>query len=137
MSDGSAKLATARRCVRTKQGEEALRAADEARELFNKAGDKSGVADALRAAIVATALKGDVSVALTRAVDELSNFKSANDRSGQAIMLQATAEVQVVQGLADDALMSIGGAESLLAEAVDRPALKAELLLTQADAHLL
>mmetsp|Transcript_67147 Transcript_67147/g.151780 ORF Transcript_67147/g.151780 Transcript_67147/m.151780 type:complete len:553 (-) Transcript_67147:167-1825(-) len=137
MTLGTEKLSTARQCVRRKQGEDALRAASEAEEFFRKGGDKSGMADALRAVIVATALKGDTDAALAKVEDELSKFKSSNDRGGQATMLQAKAEVQMVKGLADVALGSATSAESLLEEVVDRPALVASILLTQVEAYLL
>jgi len=136
MSDAAAKLTTARQCLRARRGEEALKAANEAAELFKKSGNKRGAADALGVSIAATAVKGQASEAKSTATSELEKCKASGSKVGQVALLQALAEVALIEERPAAALASAQDAEALFAEPGGDQGGAASVYLTLADAQL-
>lgn len=81
--------------LREGEGEEALKAATDVQAQFQKLGDKSGVADALRLVVSAYCCQHMTQQATDKAAEELGRFKKAGDKRGEASMKLALGEVQL------------------------------------------
>lgn len=75
------------------EAEAALKSAQAALDASREAGDKAGIADALRLVALARCAQGKTKEAGQFAQDALASFKSSGDRSGEAKMNLALAEM--------------------------------------------
>jgi tetratricopeptide (TPR) repeat protein len=128
-------LDNARMLVQQDDGEEALKVAAEAIELFNKAGNKEGSNAALRATIMAVFANDGSAVALKTATEELEKAKG-KDKLLEAAMLHAMAEVYIGISEGTKALASLTECVEICSSTGAKTALT-EALLTQAEAYAL